>query len=131
MRRTRLAAFAAAVAATAVAFLPSAAQAYDKYPCGNTWNYGRHVVQTCPLWRGDVPVFATASRYSRVVGMLRSRWGQWFTLGVTGGTYSLGAAGVNHWWAQTMADNGAWGYVPQVFFSGGGNYEPDGRLRRY
>ena len=34
------------------------------------------------------------------------------------------------WWARTLSDTGAWGWTSEVYFAGGGNDEPDARLRR-
>ncbi len=36
----------------------------------------------------------------------------------------------NVWWARTLSDTGAWGWTSEVYFTGGGNDEPDARLRR-
>lgn len=35
----------------------------------------------------------------------------------------------NDWWAFTLGDNGRWGWVPEVFFTGGHDNERDGGLR--
>ncbi len=32
------------------------------------------------------------------------------------------------WWAYTKADNGRWGWVPEMFFVGGDNMDPDRKL---
>jgi hypothetical protein len=35
----------------------------------------------------------------------------------------------NIWWGRTLSDDGVWGWVPEVFFTGGENDEPDFGLR--
>ena len=51
----------------------------------------------------------------------------WYRAQLEGGTYTLGPYS-NFWWAETIADNGRWGYVSQVYFQGGGNYQRDACL---
>ncbi|MCT9078713.1 hypothetical protein [Streptomyces fulvoviolaceus] len=47
---------------------------------------------------------------------------KWFVTEMKGETYRDGAA-ENYWWGSTMADNGRWGWVPEVHFAGGDNNE--------
>jgi hypothetical protein len=51
----------------------------------------------------------------------------WFVTEMRGGTFRAGAA-ENYWWGSTMADNGRWGWVPEVYFAGGENNEDDAGL---
>lgn len=122
-----------AVLITGLAALPQAAQAYDAYPCHSprerTFNHQGHnwkvEVRTCPLWRGNVPVYKYRSPSAPIVGYLKYGGNaNWFVLERKAVAYNLGGAW-NDWWASTMADNYQWGWVPEVFFSGGDNWEQD------
>lgn len=108
--------------------MPKIANAADNYPCGNlTRNRAGETVQYCPLWKGNVPVLDSNFR---VVGYLyQGGSANWFYCQAKGGTYAYGNLR-NNWWAYTKADNLKLGWVNEVFFKGGGNYEPDARLRR-
>lgn len=109
--------------------MPKIANAADSYPCGNlTRNRAGELVQYCPLWRGNVPVYDTQLN---VIGYLYQGGSvNWFYCQeATRVTYSYGNLR-NNWWARTKADNLKIGWVNEVFFKGGGNYEPDARLRR-
>jgi hypothetical protein len=124
-------------------FIASAtpASAYDNYPCSSPAHHVTatlELVQDCLLWRGNVPVYASPYRIgwpNWVVGYLYSASGNWFICqfdearGADGtivhtATYHYGSY-YNNWWAWTIADNGRYGYVPEVFFKGGNNNEPD------
>ena len=35
---------------------------------------------------------------------------------------------MNVWWASTRADDGAWGWVSEVYFKGGDENDPDAGL---
>lgn len=112
----------------------SPVQAHDDAPCGDPyWHDGVEMdVQDCAMWRGSVPVFAgfdgTASE--QVVGELVSAEGNWFTCQTRGATHRVPKTDyINDWWAATIADNGAWGFVNQAYFLGGDNNEPDATLR--
>ncbi|MGW6276891.1 hypothetical protein [Kribbella sp. NPDC055071] len=115
-----------ALTSTAPAF------ATDSKPCGPVWQHPQHgPVQTCPDWAPDlnVPVFPTAFP-GTPVGYMRAANNNWYQCQLqTSGEYYLGASH-NDWWARTEADNGIWGWVPEVYFQGGGNDEPDGALAR-
>ena len=103
----------------------------DKSPCGaqTTTAVGRRV-QFCPLWRANVPVYDTADagNGAKQIDTLyvggTANWfvGQQWRSRYTSGPYT------NRWWAFTLGDNGRWGWVPQVFFSGGANDERDAGL---
>jgi hypothetical protein len=129
-----------ATAMLAVPFLiasASPASAHDANPCGPVyWIYFApgysSEVQVCPLWTAPVPVYSAPSQSTSKVGWLYSASGNWFICQ----EYWSGAPSTahygpyyNNWWAFTQADNGQWGWVPEVFFKGGGNNEPDATLR--
>ncbi|MFE4848551.1 hypothetical protein, partial [Streptomyces sp. NPDC056689] len=115
------------------------AQATDSVPChttvkrdlvdpssGRTWP-GTGVMY-CNLTRGHVSVHASRSSGSPVVGHLEQGGAaNWFVTEMKGETYRDGAA-ENQWRASTRADNGRWGWTPEVSFAGGGNYEDDAGL---
>ena len=112
--------------------------AYDAYPCLPAYYHsgvGRYV-QTCPDWGpangpwGDRMIPVYGSNLTTQVGTIYAPGNDWYVcqLQMThidpfpyGGYY-------NDWWAYTKADNGQWGWVPEVFFSGGGNLDPDRKL---
>lgn len=138
--RWRFLGLVVAAAVTMIAFLSSTttAVAYDAYPCSSTikkrtfnWNgraYSNVPTQVCPLWRGTVPVHAWSSKAAPIVGYLwNGGSANWFVAQKQSNHYSLGGY-YSNWWASTMADNGRWGWVSEVYFSGGGNNERDGRL---
>lgn len=109
---------------------PSAFAA-DDAPCGPPFQVGGRMVQRCPLWRGDVPVFRFENGVPvEQVGQLNVGGdANWFEcqFQFPDQSYPLGNA-VNNWWAFTQADNGQWGWVPEVFFAGGGDFEADAGL---
>jgi hypothetical protein len=78
----------------------------------------------CPLNTGNVPVYA-APGSNRQVGVLRlGGSANWFLWQVRGQKVTIGGF-TNVWWAYTQSDRvggkpGARGYVPEVYFSGGG-----------
>lgn len=123
---------AATVLAVAAALTwVDAAAAYDDAPCGPVTR-GAYVwdVQYCPLWRDNVPVRRSPDPNSRVVGYLwNGGWRNWFFCEAAGRPQYLGRL-VNAWWAATVADgNAERGWVSEVYFSGGLNWEPDRGLR--
>ncbi|MGH4031479.1 hypothetical protein ACQB60_21375 [Actinomycetota bacterium Odt1-20B] len=134
------AALAALAALTALTGLTApAAHATDNVPCrptvkrdlvdpssGRAWP-GTDVM-FCNITRGHVPVHATRSPGSTVVGYLEQGGAaNWFVTEMKGETYRDGAA-ENNWWASTKADNDSWGWVPEVYFAGGDNNEDDAGL---
>jgi len=122
--------------------LPAAAE--DAHPCGaRYWHEVSRTgvgyeVQDCSMWRGDVPVYeepvsnvGSGNQMPAPVGYLWSAEGNWFLCQAeTSRVYRAPGDNdyANDWWAYTMADNGEWGWVPEVFFSGGDNFEKDGNL---
>jgi hypothetical protein len=108
--------------------------AYDSYPCGKrttvTLNGWRYDVQYCPLWRGNVPVHENPWPGSRVVGYLTyGGRANWFAYQCPEPEHPYHLDGYwNSWYGYTMADNGRWGFVSEVYFSGGNDNEPDRKL---
>ncbi|MFG3497375.1 hypothetical protein [Streptomyces sp. NPDC047928] len=135
MRRIFSAAAAATLTLTAGLVLTgpaptaSALAAGDPGACvanGRTSAYGPQYV--CGLWKGNVPVYSWPFAGQPVVGYLyeggRANWftGQCRSYHNDGSPAYFHASGYyNSWWAFTMADNGRWGWVPLVYFSGGAN----------
>ncbi|WP_432842025.1 hypothetical protein [Dactylosporangium sp. CA-092794] len=131
--RTRIL-LAPAVLATALIATPGTASASDASPCSRTQFtvYSIFKVQYCPLWTGNVPVYDisavwTGGNQAPVGYLTYGGWANWFNGQAEFGEYGLNGY-QNRWWAFTQADNGAWGWVPEVYFSGGGNDEPDSGL---
>ncbi|MFC4113861.1 hypothetical protein [Nonomuraea zeae] len=115
---------------------PAQARA-DAFPCGAPFEVtiGRdvHTVQKCPDWSdsGRIEVYADTSVDSGAVGEVSVAGDQWYECGRQGGSVYLSGGDVgNDWWARTRANTGRWGYVSQLYFKGGGNFEPDAGLRR-
>ncbi|MDQ3850588.1 MAG: cutinase family protein [Actinomycetota bacterium] len=120
------------------------AWATDRYPCRPpervTW--ATQPVQVCPLSsplppRGWVPVYRTPVAHGRgaplptPAGWLHGTSNQRFVCDRPFRTavYYHPAGWRNVWWAFTKSDDGVWGWVPEVFFHGGGDDEPDATLR--
>jgi hypothetical protein len=85
-------------------------------------------IRYCPLWRDRVPVRASRSGRAPIVGYLNlGGTANWFVYQMRGDRQTLPTSPPvwNRWWASTKADNGRWGWVNEVFFSGGDNGEPD------
>ena len=116
------------------------AAAFDNYPCSSPAYHVSatpYLVQNCLLWRGNVPLYASPFTFGPpnwVVGYLYSASGNWFICQMDQqiadgrlyqtATYHYGPY-YNKWWAYTIGDNGSYGWVPEVFFKGGDNNEPD------
>ncbi len=84
---------------------------------------GRLRGQFCALSGGGVPVYARRDGRSPVVGRLTSGGAaNWFVGQAAGARFQRGTAANAHW-AYTLSDGsrGRWGWVPIVFFRGGGN----------
>jgi hypothetical protein len=130
MRRILLIAMLTAITlAAAPANAPKVA-AEDESPCGYTFPHEGSTAQYCPLWRGNVPVYDTDGSNRHVVGYLvHGGWANWFLCHRVGSTYVY-EGHMNNWWALTMADNGKWGFVSEVFFAGGEDFDPDRGLVR-
>jgi len=132
MRRTLLSSLLLAVVLGAAAIpTHTSAAVKDDAPCSPTFEHNGLTVQICPLWRGDAPVYDFAnSQLGSQVGKLNvGGTANWFVCQTqfTNIPYEYGGY-ENNWWAYTMADNGHWGWVPEVFFSGGGNNQADAEL---
>ncbi|GAA4724603.1 hypothetical protein [Phytohabitans rumicis] len=130
----RLGTLGAALTMGAVAMLANAApaQAADAYPCGpQWWHSGQGLyVQTCPDWSPNnwIPVYEYNDANSRQVGQIYAPGDDWYVCDYPGA--SLTRYGLtNNWWALTVADNGAAGWVNEIYFRGGGTNEPDATLR--
>lgn len=79
------------------------------------------------MWRGNVPV---VNSNWKTVGHLWSATGNWFVCQEQAASYHLpGTSYSNNWWAYTESDDGGWGWVNEVYFKGGNNYERDAGLR--
>jgi hypothetical protein len=107
----------------------------DSYPCGKQYikrienvNYS---VQNCDDWTPDprklIPVYNRKAQNATVVGYIYQPGPDWYLYQELGASYTLN--GYRHnWWAMTMADNGNWGWVSEVYFKGGSNNVRDGCL---
>jgi hypothetical protein len=76
----------------------------------------------CPLNKSaNIPVYATPSLKRRVGTLNRGGLANWFLFQVQGQRVKVGGF-TNEWWAYTQADTprGREGYVPEVYFRGGG-----------
>ena len=118
-----------------VGFAPSAATASTV--CGAPFSHPRVAymanhsfnvtnVQYCPIWKANTPVYdeACTSCVETVVGYLTyAGSSNWFVCHDSSykATYSAYGYSTNDW-AITQADNGNWGWVPAVYFSGAENY---------
>lgn len=133
MRLRRFATLAATtLAAAASPLFVGTANAADAQPCGPIWNHATYgQVQTCPDWSpvGAIPVYAHAGGDADVVGTIDPAGPDWYICQARGAALGGPNGTANDWWAVTVADNGQHGVVNQVFFAGGGNFEPDGNLR--
>jgi hypothetical protein len=129
--------------AAALALAPTAS-ASDAHPCGapvsKSWST-KGPVQPCPLTspeaNGRIPVYArpvargAGAALPAPQGWLHGTAGQYFVCQTQAASFHHARGWRNNWWAYTAADSGiAWGYVPQVYFMGGNNDEPDAGLRR-
>ena len=133
---TAMAALAALaiVAGPAAADPPASTDAFPCLPVGWDWR--------CPLTQNKVPVYATPTVGSEQIGWLWVRGAEpkkynSFVHQVEGEIYSKpGKSSVkNQWWGFTQADkagrkpgDSGWGYVPEVYFKGGDNFESDRAL---
>jgi hypothetical protein len=111
-RLSAVAATAALVTGGVAVATAGPAAAADDQPCARPQVYkASHWVQYCPLWRANVPVYASPDQGNgaAVVGYLVSGGSaNWFVGDRYRSYYSSGSY-YNHWWAYTLADNGRWG----------------------
>lgn len=132
---------AAALACAATASIAPPAQAVDNYPCTGSYVFswtGGSTVKRCPLagpLSGNrVPVYSQSVNYDDPryrVGWLNFAAPQYFFCErdeINIYHHPLHPAWQNYWWAETVADNGRHGKVPEVYFRGGVNNEPDSGL---
>jgi hypothetical protein len=120
------------------------AAAYDAYPCGRevTMPWSPDPVQPCPLTsplppNNWVPVYRVPVPNPRgnpppaPAGWLQSTVGRYFVChrAFPAALYYHPSGWRNLWWAYTRDDAGNWGWVPEVFFKGGDDDEPDYGLR--
>lgn len=127
----RMLAMLGVVGALALSMIAMAAPAHavDNYPCGAQWwhsGVGQYV-QYCPDWAPDNQIPVLNSSWG-VEGYINAPGNDWYVCQSVGGTYTLGSYS-NDKWAWTMADNGRWGWVSEVYFRGGNNFEADAGLR--
>jgi hypothetical protein len=122
----RVAAAGAVAIGLATVTMTPAAHATDNSPCGAKFHHAGTTVQYCKLWRGNVPVLN--SSWGKVGTLVDGGSANWFECQAKGGEYTY-QGDKNDWWAYTEADNGKWGWVSEVFFSGGNNNERDAGLR--
>jgi hypothetical protein len=132
------------VAASAVALHAAPAAATDSYPCGKQvqvpWSI--EPVQPCPLTsplvpNNWVPVYRVPVSNPQghappaPQGWLKTMTGRYFQCDrlFTGAMYYHPSGWRNNWWATTRDDAGHWGWVPEAFFKGGDDDEPDYGLR--
>jgi serine/threonine protein kinase len=91
---------------------------------------GRLNGQYCDLRTGSVPVYANPDGGSPIVGRLnKGGTANWFVGQTVGARFQQGAAKNAHW-AYTLSDGspGHWGWVPIVYFVGGGTGVADATL---
>jgi hypothetical protein len=86
--------------------------------------YSFHVskVQNCPIWKAGTPVYAdyqTGGSTAKVGTLNVAGSGNWFVCQTTSfaRTYTYDGYSSKDW-AITQDDQGSWGWVPAVFFSG-------------
>jgi hypothetical protein len=127
----RLAVLATALSIGVVLAQAAPASAYDSYPCGGIFWHDGFRVQYCPDWSPNnwIPVYYDPSAGSRVVGQIYAPGSDWYYCQQRfNSIYALGPYQTDVW-AFTRADNNQPGWVPEVYFSGGANYEADRTLR--
>jgi hypothetical protein len=132
------------LAAGAVLTGAGPAQAADDKPCLPPYDEpGYGIVQKCPIFvpkRGHVPVHGfNGTAPVEVSRLVAGGTANWFVCQtdqperivpdryIDADYPQL----VNRWWAKTQGDGSAtWGWVNEIYFSGGLNDEPDAGLRR-
>jgi hypothetical protein len=131
--RAGLAAVALAVGGLAVTASPAAAE--DRAPCVVLKKSKPRPY--CPISAQaplPVPVYAIPFKDAPIIGYLnRGGYANWFVYQTRGGRFDH-RGHTNDYWAYTKPDRstinalipGQMGYVPEVYFRGGGPNEPDG-----
>ena len=75
-------------------------------------------VYYCPIWKAHTPVYGDYQGHSQVVGYLEAAGsGNWFECQHYG-VETVAEGYRSSSWALTMADNGAWGWVPGSYYAG-------------
>jgi hypothetical protein len=136
---------AAAVAATALTTAASTAAADPSVPRPDSFPCIQHkpgqLEWFCPLTQNRVPVYAAPDSHAQQIGWLLSRGPtrnprNFFFYQVHADLFELpgNRAVTNDWWGYTQADKAGrktadgLGYVPEVYFKGGGPFVPDATL---
>ena len=111
---------------------------YDATPCLPRYYHSgvKRYVQTCPDWGpangpwGDRQIPVYANNMTTKVGTIYAPGNDWYVCQKEVTTLDPFPYGgyYNDWWAYTKADNGKWGWAPEVFFVGGDNMDPDRKL---
>lgn len=131
-------------AASGLAATAPAARAADAFPCGKATEhqlYAPEPVQLCPLTHLPPegaplylePVPGPAGAWPRPTSWVRTAEETgWFVCDrqYPEASFVHPQGWRNSWWAYTRAANGVWGWVPEAYFHGGENDEPDAGLRR-
>ncbi len=134
---------AAAVAAVALGAGAAPATAADPTPCGKEVTFPETglTMQSCPLTSplaAGVPVYTTpvpnpaGATPPAPAGWMKNIVNRYFECDqrFPNAVYYHPTGGWrNVWWAKTIGDGGVTGWVPEVFFDGGANDEPDAGLR--
>ena len=119
------------------------AAAADTAPCGKEVTFPETglTMQSCPLvspLAGGVPVYTApvpnpaGATPPAPAGWMRNITNRFFECDqrFTDAVYYHPTGGWrNVWWAKTIGDGGVSGWVPEVFFDGGADDEPDAGLR--
>ena len=115
-------------------FAAGQAQAADNKPCGAPFysSTAGGQVRYCPDWSpsGTIPVMDTIINAGNFkVGQMNHTGNKtnWYVCQLPGERVYLNGF-YNSWWALSMADNGEWGWVNEVYFQGGNNDERDATL---
>jgi hypothetical protein len=113
------------------------ASASDAYPCHSPrlqtfkwrgYTYPKVPIRICPLISGGVPVYQSTAWAAPIVGYLKFGGNaNWFVAEKRSRLYKRGNS-FSRYWASTMADNGKWGWVSEIYFRGGFNDEDDAGL---
>jgi hypothetical protein len=118
---------------------PSAPQPGGRGACGKrgvvpaTPAHGALIAQRCALrplerYGQRIPVFEARGADTKIVGWINQADDRhWFIGEARGGRYADGGA-ANTNWAYTQGDNGAWGWVPGVYFAVGSSGRGDPTL---
>jgi serine/threonine protein kinase len=86
--------------------------------CGDPVNIDGRQLQPCKLVAEITPVYASpdGGAYADPVGSIGKRTG-YFVGQAERSVYDAGGGASTRWWSYTRADNGEWGWVPNLFLS--------------